>query len=265
MNVTDPTWQQMVGAFAYFSALSLERYLVFVGLGFAALWAIARWPTWRAPIQDGDAVDARQRRREILLSAGTVLIGGAIAPAILAAGAGPKLAFYPHVADRGLAYFVFSIFLMLFVRDTIFYWAHRAMHHRALFRFAHRAHHLSTRPNPWTSYSVHPIENLFDVVVTFVVILFLVPKHVLAYQIFLWIDAAMAVMGHVGFEPWPRGFSRHWLGRWINTSTAHNWHHASARHNYGFHFLFWDRWMGTLDPGYDRRFERAAQGSPAAP
>jgi sterol desaturase/sphingolipid hydroxylase (fatty acid hydroxylase superfamily) len=38
---------------------------------------------------------------------------------------------------------------------------------------------------------------------------------------------------------------------------AHNTHHATARHNYGLYFLWWDRWMGTLDPAYDRRYDMA--------
>jgi lathosterol oxidase len=253
-----PSSTELFAALAYFSGLSLERYLVFVGLSFAALWWIARRPGRRSCIQPG-AATGPQLKRELFLSSTAILIGGAIAPALMVLGLRQHLNFYGRIDQHGWFYFVFSIFLMIAVRDTLFYWFHRAMHHRSVFRYAHRSHHLSTNPNPWTSYSVHPIESIFDTVITFVVILFFVPKHPLAYLIFLWLDAAIAVMGHVGFEIYPRGFSRHWLGRWINTSTAHNWHHASARHNYGFYFLFWDRLMGTLDPEYDKRFDKATE------
>jgi len=253
-----PTVADLFAAFAYFSGLSLERYLVFVAISFAALWWLARRPGWRARIQPG-AASAQQLKRELFLSGTAILIGGAIAPMLMLLGLRQQLAFYRNIADHGWFYFFFSIVLMMFVRDTLFYWFHRAMHHRSVFRFAHRSHHLSTNPNPWTSYSVHPIESIFDTVITFVVILFFVPKHPLAYLIFLWLDAAVAVMGHVGIEIYPRGFSRHWLGRWLNTSTAHNAHHATARHNYSFYFLFWDRLMGTLDPEYDRRFDAATE------
>jgi lathosterol oxidase len=248
-------------AFVYFSGLSLMRYIVFVALAFLALWWIARRPGWRARIQSGVA-SAKQLRRELFLGSTAILIGGAIAPLLMVTGGLSHLAFYKNIGEHGWAYFFFSIVLMMFVRDTLFYWFHRAMHHRSVFRFAHRSHHLSTNPNPWTSYSVHPVESIFDTVITFVVILFFIPKHFFAYAIFLWIDAAVAVMGHIGFEIYPRGFSRHWFGRWINTSTAHNSHHATARHNYSFYFLFWDRLMGTLDPDYDRRFDEATGGVP---
>ncbi len=46
--------------------------------------------------------------------------------------------------------------------------------------------------------------------------------------------------------------------RWaagVNTSVAHNAHHATARHNYGLYFLWWDRGMGMLDRGCDRRYD----------
>jgi lathosterol oxidase len=251
-----PTTQELFAAFAYFSGLSLMRYVIFVALAFAALAWAARWAGGRERIQPGRA-SAQQLQRELLLGAATIAIGGAIAPLIMLLGWRPHLAFYRDIGRHGWAYFFFSIVLMMFVRDTLFYWFHRAMHHRRLFRFAHRSHHLSTNPNPWTSYAVHPVESIFDTVITFLVILFFIPKHPVAYMLFLWIDAAVAVYGHIGIELYPRGFSRHWLGRWINTSTAHNWHHASAKHNYSFYFLCWDRWMGTLDPEYDLRFDEA--------
>ena len=249
----------MAHAFVYFGALTLLRYTLFVGLWAAVVAWLAGRLRWRPRLQVA-ALPAAQWRRELLLSACTIVIGAAIAPAILALGVGHHMPFYRDIASHGgWLYFGFSILLMLAIRDTLFYWSHRAMHHRRVFRFTHRSHHLSTNPNPLTSYAVSPLESLFDTVLPFVLILFLVPKHPLAYLAFLWIDAGVAVYGHMGMEIFPRGTSRHWLGRWINTPTAHNWHHASARHNYGFHFLVWDRLMGTLDPDYDRRFDAATR------
>jgi lathosterol oxidase len=75
------------------------------------------------------------------------------------------------------------------------------------------------------------------------------------------ISTAINVYGHLGYELYPRGWPSHWCGRWINTSVAHNTHHATAQHNYGLYFLFWDRWCGTLDPKYEQRY---AQARPAA-
>ena len=32
-------------------------------------------------------------------------------------------------------------------------------------------------------------------------------------------------------------------------------HHQTIQGNYGLYFLWWDRWMGTLNPSYDENFE----------
>ena len=59
------------------------------------------------------------------------------------------------------------------------------------------------------------------------------------------------VYGHLGFELYPVGFSKHPLGKWLNTSVAHNQHHHHFKGNYGLYFTFWDRIMGTLRIDYD--------------
>jgi sterol desaturase/sphingolipid hydroxylase (fatty acid hydroxylase superfamily) len=63
------------------------------------------------------------------------------------------------------------------------------------------------------------------------------------------------VYGHLGYELYPKGFNKHWLGRWINTSVNHNQHHQYFTGNYGLYFTFWDRIMGTIRKDYDQRFE----------
>jgi sterol desaturase/sphingolipid hydroxylase (fatty acid hydroxylase superfamily) len=36
--------------------------------------------------------------------------------------------------------------------------------------------------------------------------------------------------------------------------SAHNIHHAKARYNFSWYFLFWDRMMGTLSPDYEGQY-----------
>lgn len=52
-----------------------------------------------------------------------------------------------------------------------------------------------------------------------------------------------------------RGFSRHWLGKWVNTSVNHNQQQQFFKGNYGLYFLFWDRMMGTIRKDYEEKFE----------
>ncbi|MES2151975.1 MAG: sterol desaturase family protein [Pseudomonadota bacterium] len=221
-------------------------YLVVVAVFFGAwCWWRLR-PGRRAPLQ-ATQVGGRQIGREMLTSVVSILIFGSILPLLFALGFGKYTRFYWQIGSRGWLYFVLSIVLMMVIQDTYFYWSHRLMHSRLLFRWFHRTHHRSVTPNPWTTYSVAPLEAVVDSGAS-ILILMLLPVTGLALIIFSWINTVYAVYGHLGYELLPRR-----MGRWINTSTAHNVHHRKGRYNYGWYFLFWDRMMGTLDPGHDER------------
>lgn len=123
------------------------------------------------------------------------------------------------------------------------------MHSPKLFRTMHQLHHRSVYPTAFAAYSFHPTEALVEALIVSVII-FMIPVHPLAFFIFQSFSTAYNVYGHSGREFFPRGMNAHWLGRWVNTSTAHSMHHARGRHNYGLYFTFWDRAMNTLDPKY---------------
>ena len=128
------------------------------------------------------------------------------------------------------------------------------MHHPRLFRIFHLVHHQSTNPSPWAAYAFHPLEALVEIGIT-VLFLFIMPIHAYHLMVFSLVMIAYNVYGHCGYELYPRGFSRHWLGRWINTSVSHNQHHQYFKGNYGLYFTFWDRMMGTIRDDYDRKFQ----------
>jgi sterol desaturase/sphingolipid hydroxylase (fatty acid hydroxylase superfamily) len=73
-------------------------------------------------------------------------------------------------------------------------------------------------------------------------------------RLFRWFHCTHHRSTNTNPKLYPRALSRHWLGRWINTSVAHNIHHAKARYNFSWYFLFWDRVMGTLSPDYDKQY-----------
>ncbi len=231
-------------------------YYLVVVLAFSVLWLSWRWgPRRRAALQNRP-VGGAQIGREMLISVGAVVAAGSVLPILFTLGFGNHTRFYPRVEQYGWPYFVLSIFLMMVIQDTYFYWSHRLMHHPRLFRWFHRTHHKSTNINPWTTYSISPFEALGAMGAVVLTVL-LIPVTGLALLTFSWINTAYAVYTHLGYELYPRGMATHWLGRWINTSVAHNTHHARNRYNFSWYFLFWDRSMGTLDPDYERRYQAA--------
>jgi len=162
--------------------------------------------------------------------------------------------FYTNVHQYGRLYFFLAFPLMFIIHDTYFYWTHRLMHHKRLFRVFHLVHHKSINPSPWAAYSFHPLEAIVEAGI-FAVFLFTLPVSPLHLAIFFFTMIVYNVYGHLGYELYPKGFSRHWLGKWINTSVNHNQHHQYFKGNYGLYFTFWDRLMGTLRKDYDRQFE----------
>ncbi len=162
---------------------------------------------------------------------------------------------YYHIHLYGWGYFFFSIVALIVLHDTWFYWTHRALHWRPLFRLAHRVHHQSHNPTPWAAFAFHPIEALIEALIYPAAILVL-PIHPLAALAWLLYMTVMNVGGHLGFELCPPGFARHRLFRWHNTSVHHNMHHSHIHCNYGLYFNIWDRLMGTNHAKYEEYFDQ---------
>jgi Delta7-sterol 5-desaturase len=193
--------------------------------------------------------------REIAYSVCTIAIFGLVPLLLLKNPAiGPHTTYYTNISDYGWFYFYAAFPLMFFIHDTYFYWTHRLMHHKKLFRLFHLVHHHSANPSPWAAYSFHPLEAVVEAGV-FAVFLFTIPVHQLHFFIFFFFMIIYNVYGHLGYELYPKGFNRNWLGKWINTSVSHNQHHQYFKGNYGLYFTFWDRMMGTLRSDYDEHFE----------
>jgi lathosterol oxidase len=250
-----PFWlQHLAGRIVVNTQHVARNYLIVAGL-FFALWLVLRkWPGRRVAL--GRAAAASQLWREAGLTAVSFFVFGCVLPVAFALGLGSHTRFYWNIERHGWGYFVLSIVLMMLIQDTWFYWTHRAMHSRWMFKWVHRTHHKSVVTNPLTTYSVSPLEGLINSGASIVTLL-LIPTTGLALMIFAWINTVYAVYGHLGFELFPKSMAGHWLGRWINTSVAHSTHHGKGRYNYGWYFLFWDRAMGTLDPHYDERYSAA--------
>lgn len=162
--------------------------------------------------------------------------------------------------EYGIVYYYLTIPIMFVIHDTYFYWTHRMMHIPILYKYFHKTHHVSINPTPFTSYSFHPVEALVEAGII-PVIAFILPVSPSALIFFLFCQFIYNIYGHSGYEIIPPKINKTILGKWLNTSFAHNMHHRHFNKNYGLYFLFWDRLMGTLHHKYDERFERAVSNS----
>ncbi len=239
------------------------RYISFAGAAWLLGYVVFRkW--WRPRKINPRYPGARDMLREFGWSALTVVIYGLVGAGTLWLAKANGSRIYSKFGDHSTAWFWCSIAVAIVVHDAYFYWTHRLMHHRRLFRLFHKVHHESTNPSPWAAYSFAPLEALVQALI-FPLLIFTVPMHPLAILTFMTWQITFNVIGHTGYEYYPRWFMNTWVAKILNTPTNHIQHHEKPRGNYGLYFNFWDRLMGTNHRDYADRFrEVTTRGSQAA-
>lgn len=242
-----PAWVlSAVFVFGRYLLMAGSVYLIFY------VWLKARFRRYKIQLKDP--------RRSVVLSEVrhsfyTALIFATMGTGISVARSFGYTRQYTHIADYGIAYLAFSMVLLVFLHDTYFYWMHRLMHRPHWFRLIHRVHHESFNPTPMAALSFHPLEALLEFGIVPLVVL-VIPLHPLALLWLSFWSMVWNIIGHLGFELFPKGFATHWFWGWVNTSTHHNMHHHKGMGNYGLYFNIWDRWMGTNYPAYTDTFSQ---------
>jgi len=251
-------WTEFAGV--YFSAAGLlaYRYFFVAGLAYLIFWV------WKYERLKKNRIQANRpgksdTRRERLWSISTIFIFGFSGVAthyLNKAGFGQ---IYYRISDFGWGYLLVSVFLMIWLHDAYFYWTHRFMHWKPVFEIVHKVHHQTTNPTPWAAYSFHPIEAVIQAAIVPLITL-VMPSNYLAIAVFLGYMIYLNVLGHLGFEFLPKGFTQSRLTFWHNTSTHHNMHHAKLHCNFGLYYNLWDRLMKTNHADYHETFDAVSEG-----
>lgn len=140
-----------------------------------------------------------------------------------------------------------TLVVSMLLYDAWFYWVHRLLHMRVMFRF-HALHHTSVSPTIWTNHHETLVESFLNQFYFFLIVFVLpIPWPVLVAQKIY--DQISGMLGHAGYEHFASPLGR---APWPLASTVfHDQHHGYFRFNYAHTFSFWDRLMGTLHPKYD--------------
>ncbi|MFN8355684.1 MAG: sterol desaturase family protein [Spirosomataceae bacterium] len=240
-------------AFVVMMIIQALRYVIIAGSMYVLFYVWKRRTWFHRKIQQ-KYPQYREMRREIAYSISTMFIFGGIGYGVFMLRQAGYTQFYTEVATYGWGYLIVSFVLLALVHDTWFYWTHRLMHHPKLFPIFHKVHHLSHNPSPWAAFAFHPTEAIVEAGFLPIAVL-LFPVHRYAIFTFMLFMMVLNVLGHTGFEFYPKGFTKHWLGKWFNTPTHHNMHHRFGKGNYSLYFNLWDRIMGTNHRLYDATFE----------
>lgn len=238
-------------------AVDVGRYVLVAGPVFFVFWGLlgerlrSRWLRPGPP-------ERAEMTREIKASMRTVVLFALVGVGVYVATKAGVLRVYTDVGRYGWAYLAVTPLVLIVLQDAYFYFTHRAMHHRLLFRAVHLEHHLSRHTTPFTSYAFSPVEALVHA--AFVPLVTLVmPAHELALFVFLLFMVIRNVLGHLGIELYPAGFVTSRFFGVHTTTTHHALHHQRPNTNYGLYFTLWDRLLGTTDPTYEERFARATR------
>ncbi len=236
------------------------RYILAAGIMFSIfyLWKRRTWFYKKIQLRTPQKAKIKHEIFWSVISLIIISVCGTISFYFVKQGYSPL---YTDIAERGWLYFGLSTVGLILWHDFYFYVTHRAMHHKAIFPIVHKIHHKSTDPTPWAAFSFHPIE----AVVQFLFVpmaVFIVPLHPIALLIMGLFQITLNVIGHLGFEIFPKGFTTGKITKWANTSTHHNMHHSKVNCNYGLYFNIWDRLLGTNHKDYEKTFDEVKARTP---
>lgn len=125
-----------------------------------------------------------------------------------------------------------QLLVFILVEDTIFYFAHRALHIRWLFTNVHARHHRFRHVRTYVAEFAHPLENAMNFVAFFLGPILLGSPFaiVMVWMVVRTLETADA---HSGYA-----FTR--------SASRHAFHHLHAQRGcYGSFFSPWDRLLGT--------------------
>ncbi|BCE00769.1 sterol desaturase family protein [Marinicellulosiphila megalodicopiae] len=195
-----------------------------------------------------------QRKFEILHSFNSTIVFSVLGTAFIFVYGTPASVIASEQSISVYA-FILQVIALAITHDTYFYWTHRAIHHKKIYKYTHTVHHKSRTPTPFTSYSFS-LPEAFIQALFFTIALQFVPMHVEALIVYLNILMVRNAVGHSGFELYPNW----WLNsplKFITPVTHHDIHHDRFKYNFGLHFNWWDKICKTEAPYYEARFYEA--------
>ena len=159
----------------------------------------------------------------------------------------------PYVAwETQPAYFALLLFALLACQALHFYFTHRLIHWKPLYRGFHYLHHKNVNIGPWAGMSMHPIEHV--IYLSLVLMYWVVPSHPIHALFTLQFAALMPAPGHAGFDKLVvKGRAT------LPSNFFHYLHHRYFECNYGDPMLPFDRWFGTFHDGTPEAHARMQQ------
>eukprot|EP00051_Salpingoeca_urceolata_P003769 m.60490 g.60490 ORF g.60490 m.60490 type:complete len:496 (+) comp13097_c0_seq2:179-1666(+) len=125
-----------------------------------------------------------------------------------------------------------AILLVPMYREIQFYFAHKLIHCRALYKYVHSLHHRNVDPDPWAGLCMHPIEHIYYIACVGPSLYLRLSPLVMLWN--GWHTIISPAAGHSGWEDNWQSDQHHYI------------HHAKFECNYGSVSFPLDKWFGTF-------------------
>jgi Delta7-sterol 5-desaturase len=236
----------------FVSAMLLNGSMI--TLAYFLVWKLfkARLQNWR--IQLNEKADAKQIKFELKNAVLVFLVGAFSSSIVLYLNSLGYNKIYRNLTDYSMFWGIASFFVIWAIDDAWFYWMHRLLHQRSIYRYVHSVHHHSIDVTPFSSMSFHVVE-AFLLASWIFPVSFVLPLYAPVLGVFQLVGLLNNIKAHLGYELYPASFNRNWR-RFFTSSTHHNLHHSKFKGNYGLHFRFWDKVCGTEFGDYKTTFDQ---------
>ncbi|KAH8386380.1 hypothetical protein KR093_000120 [Drosophila rubida] len=138
--------------------------------------------------------------------------------------------------------------VLVVLEEFMFYYAHRLLHHKAIYKYVHKKHHEWTAPIAAITLYAHPVEHVVANLLPVGVSLSLLGSHVTVAWGMITLAVINSMSDHTGYSfPWSAGSVR-----------FHDYHHAKFNYNYGV--MGWlDKLHGTYRAPYEQKQQQKQQ------
>lgn len=128
------------------------------------------------------------------------------------------------------------------VNDTLFYWAHRTLHHKSIYKYIHKQHHMFKVNVGFSAEFANPIEDVLANIIPTMLAMLLLGSHAVVVCMWIIIRVSETLDAHSNFD-FP--FSPFSVFSWQGGARRHEYHHSHNVGCYGSFTTFWDRIMQT--------------------
>jgi len=124
-----------------------------------------------------------------------------------------------------------------------FYWQHRLLHTRWMFKYVHCWHHKNINTGPWSGHAMHPLEHV--ILYSDLLVYFVLASHPVHIIFNAMLHTIAGPTSHCGYE-------RVRFGKYFSLQLGdfmHQLHHRYFDCNYGNYETPWDKIFGSFHDG----------------